>query len=86
MKGEVKTPVLVAVVVVAVAIAGLLLFKVTGGGDLDNGQVKYTPGVPPWMDKQNGASQPSGVGNGQPAAPSNMPPGMSAPSVGGNGK
>jgi len=89
MKAEVKPPVLIAIVVALVVAVGFLIFKFAGaGGGLDNGQVKYTPGVPPWLDKKNGANQPGGAS--QPVVQrdvqgaSNMPPGMTPPSVGGN--
>lgn len=85
MKSEVKTPVLIVAVVVLVALAGFAILKFAGGGgDLDQGQVKYTPGVPPWMDKQNGASQPSNQVGTTPAPPG--PPGMTPSAIGGNDK
>jgi len=51
LKGEVKTPFIVIVAVIALALIGFGLKKALSAGDLDQGQVKYTPGVPPWMEK-----------------------------------
>jgi hypothetical protein len=52
MKTEIKTPVLVGVMVVLVG--GLIVFAMkyfSGVGSLDHGQIAYTPGVPPWGEK-----------------------------------
>ena len=52
MKNEVKTPVLIGIVVVLVG--GLVVFGlkyINGVGSLDHGQISYTPGVPPWDEK-----------------------------------
>lgn len=52
MKNEVKTPVLIGIVVVLVGGIVVLGFKFLDGvGNLDHGQISYTPGVPPWMEK-----------------------------------
>lgn len=78
MKDQAKLPVIVLVVVVAV---GLLFFfgsKAMSTGNLDQGQVKYTPGVPPWQEKNNAGNQPSEVGS------NGLPAGMTQPSIGGN--
>lgn len=46
-----------------------------GVGNLDQGQVKYTPGVPPWQEKDpnkkgpGGSPSGGGPGAGSPAAP-----------------
>ena len=89
MKAQVKTPV---IVVAVVAVLGLVIFmgmKTMGdAGSLDHGQIKYTPGKPPWMEtdpsKRGPGGAPPGVG-GQtaPAQAPNMPVG---PPVLGNGK
>jgi len=64
MKTQVKTPVLVAVAVVLIGGIGYFGFKTMGSaGDLDHGQIKYTPGKPPWLDKASGnkAQAPGGA-------------------------
>ncbi len=67
-----------------------------GAGNLDQGQVKYTPGVPPWQEKDGSKKGPGGApGGGGPgsAAPESLenttqappgggPPGMTAPERG----
>lgn len=74
MKSELKPPVFVAAIVALVVVLGFVIFKFAGSsGDLDQGQVKYTPGVPPWMDKEASAS----------AKGTSQPPSM-APKIGGN--
>lgn len=50
MKEQAKLPL---VIVAAVAVVALLVYfgqKAMSVGDLDTGQVKYTPGKPPWDD------------------------------------
>jgi hypothetical protein len=72
-KIEVKTPVLV---VVAVCVVGLLAFwgvKTVGqSGNLDHGQVQYTPGVPPWLEKDPAKRATEG-GTGRGSAGSTVP-------------
>lgn len=96
MKGEVKTPVIIAVVAIAVVVLGYFLLKtMNGAGNLDQGQVQYTPGKPPWEEtdaskKGTGASpgtpgQQPGSATTPPPAPNGsapVPPGMSAPTLG----
>jgi len=67
MKEQIKTPVLVAIVAVVVAVVAYFGFKsISGAGNLDQGQIKYTPGKPPWEEKgANGAA--SGAPAGAPA-------------------
>lgn len=82
MKEEVKTPLLVAVVVVLVLVVGYFGYKsISGAGNLDQGQIKYTPGKPPWEEtdpsKKGPGGAPGGGGFGGPA-------GMAPPAVGGN--
>lgn len=95
MKAEVKTPVLVGVVVAAILVLSYFLLKTMGSaGNLDQGQVQYTPGKPPWEETDAnrkgpgtspGGSPPSGAPSAAPAttpmgaAPA--PPGMSAPEI-----
>jgi len=92
MKEQVKTPLLVAVIVIAVGIFGYLGMKAMGAGDLDQGQVKYTPGKPPWMETDPSKRGPGGTPAGgtppanlNPGVAGGPPPGMSAPVLG-NGK
>ena len=100
MKAEIKTPVIVVVVINVVALVGFFGSKMIGGsGDLDQGQVKYTPGKPPWMETDpskkgpgaspngGGMSAPGGSAPAQPGgnAPANAPPGMGAPALGNGG-
>ena len=95
MKTEVKTPVLIGVVAVAVLVLGYFLFKtMSGAGNLDHGQVQYTPGKPPWEEtdaskKGPGASPGAPGGGAASAAPptspngtASAPPGMTAPTLG----
>lgn len=64
MKSEVKTPVVIVAVVVLVLVLGLMGMKFIGSvGNLDQGQVSYTPGVPPWMQKDPTKRGPAGLGN-----------------------
>jgi hypothetical protein len=99
MKAEIKTPVIIVVVVAVVAVLGYFAFNsVANLGNLDQGQVKYTPGKPPWEEtdpsKKGPGGAPGGGGPGVPSggAPTNTrpdgvpaaPPGMGAPSLGGN--
>lgn len=68
MKEQLKTPIIVIVAVVALVILGFVIKKAMNAGNLDQGQVKYTPGVPPWEEKD-----PSKRGPG--AAPTSNQPG-----------
>lgn len=96
MKDQVKAPV---IVVVVIAIVGLIFFfgsKAMSVGDLDQGQAKYTPGVPPWNDKNRTAApmdpRASNTADFAPTsdrAPSattgSMPAGMGAPVINNQG-
>lgn len=93
MKAEVKTPVLVAVVAVVVVVALFFGYRsIANAGNLDQGQVQYTPGKPPWEEtdpnKKGPGASPAGGGFGAPSqsepAP-NAPPGMGAPALGNGG-
>ena len=50
MKEQVKTPVIVVLVVAFVAVLAFFGSKAFSSGDLDQGQVQYTPGKPPWEE------------------------------------
>jgi hypothetical protein len=70
-------------IIVVVAYFG---FKTVGNaGNLDQGQVKYTPGVPPWMEKDPNKRGPSGGTTAPPYAQqtTQSPPGMSVPNLAG---
>ncbi len=92
MKAEVKTPVLIAIVTLVVVVLGFFIFKgVSNAGNLDQGQVKYTPGKLPSAEsdpsKQGPGGPPPAGGppplSGQPVGgPGGPPPGLGAPSRG----
>ena len=98
MKQQVKTPLLVTVAVIAAAVLIYFGAKLIGStGDLDQGQVKYTPGKPPWEETDPSKRGPGGApGGGGPGAPSagsqaQVPPGTpqgipAGPPTLGNGK
>lgn len=82
MKEEIKAPALIAVAVVVLAVVIWFGYKsVSNSGNLDQGQIKYTPGVPPW--KETDPSKKGPVNTGAPM-PDGGPPGMPATTVGGN--
>ena len=68
MNERMKLPVIIVAVVALVAVAIFFGSKAMGAGDLDQGQVKYTPGTPPWMEKGGGEQGapvgPSAIDNG----------------------
>jgi hypothetical protein len=76
MKQEIKTPFVVVVVVLVLCVVGYFGIKAGGAGTLDQGQVKYTPGKPPWEE-----TDPSKKGPG-----SQAPPGVAAPIVDNRGQ
>jgi hypothetical protein len=99
MKQEIKTPLLVTVVVLVVVVVGYFGFQKIGStGGLDQGQIKYTPGKPPWEETDPSKQGPGGVPGGggfsgssasAPAGnapPANAPPGLSAPTLGNGGR
>lgn len=92
MKQELKTPILIVLAVVAVAFAVWIGMRTIGGaGNLDQGQIKYTPGKPPWEETDPNKQGPGGApGMGQTAPggtpPANAPQGMGAPQLGNTGK
>jgi hypothetical protein len=95
MKQEVKTPLIVAIVALVVIAVGYFGFKtMSGAGGLDQGQVKYTPGKPPWEETDPSKKGPGGPPPVVPSAPPQtatmstdpIPPGMSAPTVNNSGK
>jgi hypothetical protein len=75
MKAEIKTPVLVAIAVVVVAVAAFFLLNAIGNaGNLDQGQVQYTPGKPPWEETDPNKKGPGGApGGGGPGAGKSQP-------------
>jgi hypothetical protein len=95
MKGEVKTPVIVVVVILVLGVVVYFGMKMmSGAGGLDQGQIQYTPGTPPWMEKDPNKKGVGGLGShgaGAPPAastnnaPANAPPGMGAPVLGNGG-
>jgi hypothetical protein len=93
MKQEIKTPI---IVVVATLVVGLVawygLGQVGNAGNLDQGQIKYTPGKPPWQEsdpsKQGPGGAPGGGGfgaTGQAPAAGGPPPGFTPPTVNNSG-
>ncbi|HWD38924.1 MAG TPA: hypothetical protein VG944_08760 [Fimbriimonas sp.] len=84
MNKELKTPMLVGVVAVVVVVLGFWMFKsISSVGNLDQGQVKYTPGVPPWKEADPSKRGPGTTVGGPAAGGPGGPPGVSAPQVGG---
>lgn len=80
MKEQVKTPVIVLAIVVAVGVIGYFGMKTMDTGGLDHGQVKYTPGKPPWMESDQAKRGPGAALPGSPIPGSGgPPPGMTAP-------
>jgi len=72
MKDQAKIPLMIVAVIV---LAGLLFFfgrKASSVGDLDQGQLKYTPGKPPWDDPLRKGQ--AGSTEGQGSTPSGMGP------------
>jgi hypothetical protein len=70
MKTEVKTPVILAVVVVF--LAGFVYWgygALAGVGSLDKGQVNYTPGKPPWLEKDASKKVSGASASTMPGAP-----------------
>jgi len=63
MKVEIKTPV---IVVAVIAVLGLVVFfgmkSMGDSGSLDHGQIKYTPGKPPWMETDASKKGPASSG------------------------
>ncbi len=77
MKAQIKTPLIIGAL--AVFVVGILYWgvKLVGGsGNLDQGQVKYTPGKPPWLE-----TDPSkrGPGSGPPPVAGSDAPTRSIP-------
>jgi hypothetical protein len=79
MKTQVKAPILVAVGVLFVG--GIVYWGIKSVGDagsLDHGQIKYTPGVPPWLEKDPSKKGPGGT----PGASGSAAPGTQGMPVG----
>jgi hypothetical protein len=72
MKAQVKGPILVVAVVAVVAVVVYVGMKSIGdAGSLDHGQIQYTPGKPPWLEKDPNKKGPGGApGGGGPGASS----------------
>ncbi len=73
MKTQIKTPVLVIAVIAVLGVVVAWGLKTAGGaGNLDQGQVQYTPGKPPWLETDASKRGPGGApANGLPVgAPS----------------
>ena len=67
MKGEVKLPAIIVACLLALGVVVFGLSKAMNAGDLDQGQVKYTPGVPPWLEKDAGKkASMAGIGSAGP--------------------
>ncbi|HSI71939.1 MAG TPA: hypothetical protein VK934_02085 [Fimbriimonas sp.] len=84
MKEQVKTPAIVVAVLVVVGLVVFLSSKAMTAGNLDQGQVQYTPGKPPW-EESDPAKRGPGASPGA-APPANAPPGMGAPVLGNSGQ
>jgi len=79
MREEVKTPLIVAVIVVVVAVVAYFGWKtLSNAGNLDQGQVQYTPGKPPWEETDPNKRGPGG-------APGNVPV-AGPPAIGNQGQ
>ena len=93
MKENVKTPAIIVAVVVLVALVVFLGSKAMSTGNLDQGQVQYTPGKPPWQEtdpaKQGPGASPGVNGQTTPpppqGAPGGGPPGMGPPTLNNSG-
>jgi hypothetical protein len=92
MKSQVKTPLIIVLALCAVALMVFMGKKAFTAGDLDQAQGNYTPGVPPWLEKDPARKAVGAHGPGVAAAPSNeptatvdaqhAPAGMGAPNIG----
>jgi len=85
MNNQVKTPAIVAAVAIAVVVIGYFGMRAMKSGDLDQGQVPYTPGKPPWLETDPAKRGPGGAPNGGgPGAPATSAPAAaaSAPTTG----
>ena len=88
MKAQVKGPV---VVIAIIAVVGFVVYlgmnTISNSGGLDHGQIKYTPGKPPWMEKDSSKKGPGGspgVANSNGSAAPGMPGG--SPVINNTGK
>ena len=64
MKKQLKLPIAIICVIAAGALAAFGISHSMSVGSLDHGQVKYTPGVPPWMEKAPSKRGAPGLGSG----------------------
>lgn len=67
MSERLKTPLIVVAVIAVAALVAFLGTRAMSAGNLDQGQVKYTPGVPPWQEKGVEQPQSGAAPNMQPA-------------------
>lgn len=94
MRDQVKTPIIVVAAILVIGVVVFFAMKAFNAGNLDQGQVEYTPGVPPWLEKdpnkQGPGTTPGGQPGQQPAGANGQPqqapmqPGMPGPSAIGN--
>lgn len=64
MKEQAKVPVIVIVVVLVAALLFYFGSKAFKAGNLDQGQVNYTPGKPPWQETDPSKKGPGGPPGG----------------------
>jgi hypothetical protein len=64
---EINPAVMIAVIVVVLCVVGYFGYRATSPPTPAPGS--YTPGVPPWMDKNNKSAQSTGVHDPSQAAP-----------------
>lgn len=60
MKEQLKLPLVIVAVLALVGFVFVLGKKAISAGDLDQGQIQYTPGVPPWQEKDPKKGLPGG--------------------------
>jgi hypothetical protein len=69
MNDKMRLWAMVAGVAVLVVVAGFAIKSAAGVGNLDQGQVKYDPGVPPWQEKDPSKQRSEGVSRSPGALP-----------------
>jgi hypothetical protein len=79
MKDKSRIWVYGTVVVVCVVVAFFAIRSAASVGNLDQGQVKYDPGVPPWEQKDPAKQRSEGVSK----APGGLPMGTFSPTKAG---
>ncbi|CAN5568681.1 hypothetical protein BH11ARM1_BH11ARM1_08340 [soil metagenome] len=73
MKEQFKIPAIVVAGIALLVVVVIMGSRAMSAGNLDTGQVKYTPGKPPWAEGQAGTQNAPGT-----------PAGMGGPKIGGN--